>query len=190
MGSDTGFWQSHPGLESDSGEGRIELGKSGLELNPGLEDAFGIEQDRDRPRVNERHMHCLLKAPGDDGHSQFSRFGDHALEEWPCDLRRRGLTERRSAARAGIGPERKLRDEPQRAAAVCEGKIHLALIVLEYPEANDLSGQVRGIPLGVPIPNADQHEQAGPHFCDALFPYVDARLRHALHHRTHAQISR
>ena len=121
-----------------------------LRLRDGdLEALAGIQQNGDRPFIDQLHAHHCLEAAGFAAQTRCLNSCDKIFIQPPGVLRRRGRVERRALAAADVPIQSELRDRKHAAANVLYATIHLAVLVFEDAEARNLFRQIVCVVLGI-----------------------------------------
>ena len=81
----------------------------------------------------------------------------------------RGFTERRSRAFAAVAVQRELRDHQDGASLFRNRAVHLSFAIFEDPKIRDLGGESRCGVLGVILPDAEKHANAGADAANNFF---------------------
>src|SRR5690606_9003876 len=90
-----------------------------------------VEQDGDRPGVDELELHVRPKPPRLHAHASAPAGRAKRLEQQLRRLGRHGLRKTRAPPLTGVAEQRKLRHREELAADLPEVEVHLAVLVLE-----------------------------------------------------------
>src|SRR5438552_8056461 len=100
-----------------------------------------FEHDGDRAVVDQAKLHRRAEFAFLDLNTRFSAYREKILVKLSSLLRRRGFDERRTAASAGVGQQRELRNDEQLAADRAKREVHLSGFVGKHPQAYDAIGK-------------------------------------------------
>ena len=148
-----------------------------------------VDPQRHRAVVHQRHVHVCAKHAG----RHFDAERPHARDEFVVQplgkLRRRGVGEARPPAFAAIAEERELAHDQHRPADFDERAIHLAVVIFEHPQTDDLLREPIDLRRTILRPHAQQHQQAAADL--ARHRAVDRHpgLAHSLNTRSHRCLS-
>src|SRR5439155_23541079 len=101
----------------------------------------GVEHERHRTIVHEVDLHVLAERAAGDSRSERLQGAAQGLEPFLGDLRGRCAGPGRAAALVPVAVERELRHHQDFAADVRQRQVHLAVVVLEDAEVDDLLRQ-------------------------------------------------
>src|SRR5262249_41503782 len=152
-----------------------------------LELFLRIEQDGNRSIIHERDFHHGLKLTGLAAQSSLAHLPDHILIEAPRLFRTRRLVKRRTPAPAHISMKGELRDHQDRAGNFGDAAVHLALLIFEDAQANDLVDQIVGVALLIGLGDTQQYQQSDTDFPNDSLIDRDICTLNTLHHSTHIE---
>src|SRR4051812_46343901 len=147
--------------------------------------ALDVHDQGDGPVVDELHLHvgaelAALRAERLP-HPPVQRFGR---------LRRRGLDEARAVSLARVGVEREVRNAQDLALDVAHRAVHLAVVVLEYPQRDQLLGHPVRAGLVVVPAHAEQDQKAARDHREGLAVHQHRGMLDALDDRAHQPATR
>jgi len=98
-----------------------------------------------RPVVDELDLHVGAELAGGHRRVALTRDAQHGVVERAAERRRRGAREARAVAARGVGRQRELADQQQAAAHVLHAAVHLAGVVGEDAQLQQLVDQFAGL---------------------------------------------
>src|SRR5437868_2116666 len=152
---------------------------------PRLERFPGVEQQGYGAFVHDPDLHGGAEDAFRHLHSALARQLAEPRIERLSNLRPRGIDESGPGSLARIPEQRELRDRQDPSAHVEHGPVHLSLLILEDPQADDLVRHPPRVLLGIPLPDADQDTKACSDGPAHLAPDRHGRFTHSLHHCPH-----
>lgn len=126
-----------------------------------------------------------MKHPGIDANARAADLSDKIIVEFKRYFRRCRLVETRPHSLAAITVKSELRDNKQRSLAVYDVAIHLARVVVKYPQTHDLTGEIVGILFAVLTLYAKKYKEAPLDRSGYVSIYFNTRLRDALYDSSH-----
>lgn len=144
-----------------------------------------IEQQSNRAVIDEFHLHHGAEDSGGDLETSAPDAGGEVKVK-TLGLGRVGrLGKAGPAPGAAVAQEGELAHHEHRAAGLRHVAVHLALVVLEGAEVDDLLGEAVGVVVGVAPRHSQEDEPADADPSDAFALYLDRRSHHPLQHRAH-----
>jgi hypothetical protein len=110
------------------------------------------------------------------------------LDQRLGDLGGRRFSVARATTLATVAEQGELRDHREPATRIEQRAVHLAGLVLEDPQMDQLLGQLRGIRRAVFDRHADQRKQARAHLGNPLALHLDRTARHTLRDGPHGPV--
>jgi len=130
-------------------------------MAPWAASARGIDPEGDRAVVHELDVHVLAERSATDRRAPGLQGLRERLDPVLGDLGRGGPVPRGPPALADVAVQRELRNDQDLATHVRQRAVHLAVLVLEHPEVEDLLRQPVVLAEPVVGSHADEQEEAG-----------------------------
>ncbi len=125
-----------------------------------------LEQQRDRPVVDEFDRHVGAEPAGGHGGPELAERVGEGRDEWFGERGRRRRGPGGSAPPPRVAVEGELTHDERGSGGLSQRPVHHPVVVGEDAELPDLLGQPPGSRLIVAVGDADEHAQAGPDLAD------------------------
>src|SRR2546427_10273483 len=159
--------------------------QSSMKASAGSERFPGVEQQGYGAFVHDPDLHGGAEDAFRHLHSALARQLTEPRIERLSNLRPRGIDESGPGSLARIPEQRELRDRQDPSVHVEHGPVHLSLLILEDPQADDLVRHPPRVLLGIPLPDPHQDTKTLGDRASHLAANRHRRFTDPLHHRPH-----
>jgi hypothetical protein len=118
-----------------------------------------LEENRDRPVIDDLDSHLSAKDPGLRGHAEGSQRMDECFNERLSLLRECSLDVARASSLPGIRKKRKLRDDKRFSMDISHGMVKFAFFVIENAEMGAFFRKPFSLSKGISSLNTQQDDQ-------------------------------
>jgi len=121
------------------------------------QESRAIQQQRDWPIIDQRHVHMLLKTASFNMQSVPTQLSNNALIKLFSLVWASGHYKAWSPPFSAIAVKRELANHQQLPVNILQSEIHLAFGILKDSQANQFASDVLDIVLSVGVTNTEQH---------------------------------